>query len=689
MKLAKTAQKDFLFILLLAAAVSLFVSTSSFAQNTRQLTREDPGTDQKRIALVIGNGDYLKVPKLENPVNDATDMAKTLSEVGFEVIFGTDLTLRDLTEKVREFGDRLRAEKGVGLVYYAGHGVQFGGNNYLVPVDAEIPREDEVKYQTLDLNFVLGKMDTANNGLNIVILDACRNNPFARGWSRSAGDGGGGLAQVNAPTGTFIAYATAPNMTASDGEGRNGLYTAELLKQLRMPGLKIEEAFKRVTDAVARKSGEKQVPWTSSSLRGEFYFAGGEGDDSGSAAGSAESALWKEIENSSDETEISGYLARVNNGELPGAFRAIAEVKLNRIRKARAPEQWARIRSAAKELLKFSYVEPTFSEGYARVMLGEADEFGRGGNYGFIDRSGVVVIPPKFSYVGVFSEGKAPASLDGTAYGYIDKSGEMVIAPKYGFAGSFSQGLAPVRTDGGWGYINSSGDMSIPARFGIAREFSEGLAFVREGETSGYIDLGGRMVTDLGKNFIGGSKSSEGLFLYAEDYKWGYLNKAGKPVIPAQYSMALSFSDGWAAVQSTAWGFIDKTGKEVIPAEYTAVNDFSEGRALVVKGGMPIMSRVDGVTSFYTEPRQVGFIDKAGKKIVPLIYSDARPFDQGFAMVSKEKKWGLLDRNGTVVLPIRYDEIWCTVFATDGIFGVTLDEKKGFVDIYGNEYFDF
>jgi formylglycine-generating enzyme required for sulfatase activity len=239
-----------------------------FAQKERQLVQD--GEAEKRIALVIGNGDYAIARKLANPVNDAIDMANTLKGLGFEVVSGTNLSLKQMSDKVREFGDKLKASGGVGLFYYAGHGIQVGGRNYLIPVEADIPREDEVDFNALNLDLILRKMATANNGLNIVILDACRNNPFARSWSRSADEGG--LAQITAPTGTFIAYATAPDRTASDGTGRNGLYTTELLKVLQKPNLKIEEAFKQVTIAVDRTSGGKQIPWTSSSLRGEFYF---------------------------------------------------------------------------------------------------------------------------------------------------------------------------------------------------------------------------------------------------------------------------------------------------------------------------------------------------------------------------------------------------------------------------------
>lgn len=249
---------------------SMFFPMTLTAQN-RQLTKQvEIKREPQRIALVIGNGDYTNARKLANPVNDATDMAKTLKELGFEVISGTNLNLKQMTDKVREFGDTLKVSGGVGLFYYAGHGIQANNKNYLIPVEADISREDEIDFAALNFDIILRKMATANNGLNIVVLDACRNNPFARSWSRSTDDGG--LAQVTAPTGTFIAYATSPDRTASDGDGRNGLYTSQLLKFIKQPNVKIEEAFKGVTIAVDKASGGAQIPWTSSSLRGEFYF---------------------------------------------------------------------------------------------------------------------------------------------------------------------------------------------------------------------------------------------------------------------------------------------------------------------------------------------------------------------------------------------------------------------------------
>ncbi len=242
-------------------------------QLTRQIEREKQtqaaSASGRRLALVIGNAAYRHVPRLTNPVNDANDMAATLKKLGFEVIYGEDQTADQMKRLIKDFGEKLEAG-GKGLFYYAGHGVQLNNKNYLIPVEVERLREQTIEFDAVDVDRVLAEMAAAGNGFNIVILDACRTNPFSRSW-RTVEDG---LASVNAPTGTFIAYATAPKAVASDGSGRNGLYTQELLLQLRNPGLRLEEIFKEVRKEVRKKSNNSQVPWESSSIEGEFYFAG-------------------------------------------------------------------------------------------------------------------------------------------------------------------------------------------------------------------------------------------------------------------------------------------------------------------------------------------------------------------------------------------------------------------------------
>jgi hypothetical protein len=219
-----------------------------------------------KVALIVGNAAYAFSP-LKNPANDATDIAAALRRLGFAVTLKTNASLREMESAIARFGEQLK-KGGVGLFYYAGHGVQVNGINYLIPIGANIVKESDVKYEAMDVGKILDEMSNAANSLNIVILDACRDNPFARSY-RSASRG---LAKMDAPTGTLIAYATAPGSTAIDGDGRNGLYTKHLLGNLAAPGLKIEDVLKRVRVGVMEETKKFQVPWESSSLTGDFYF---------------------------------------------------------------------------------------------------------------------------------------------------------------------------------------------------------------------------------------------------------------------------------------------------------------------------------------------------------------------------------------------------------------------------------
>ncbi|MGA3209409.1 MAG: caspase family protein [Syntrophales bacterium] len=225
---------------------------------------------EQRTALVIGNSAYSSGP-LKNPVNDATDMAATLKKLGFTVTLKRNAKLQEMDEAIEELGNKLK-RGGVGLFYYAGHGVQVNGINYLIPIGPKINKEADVKYHAVDANRILDEMATANNGLNIVILDACRDNPFARSFRNASR----GLAIVSsAPSGTFISYSTSPGNVARDGEGRNSPYTAALMKFIQEPGLTISDVFINVRTKLKKETG--QVPWELSSLEGQFYFVPGKG----------------------------------------------------------------------------------------------------------------------------------------------------------------------------------------------------------------------------------------------------------------------------------------------------------------------------------------------------------------------------------------------------------------------------
>jgi len=229
-----------------------------------------PALAETRVALIVGNGSYDKSAlKLVNPANDAAAMQRALQSAGFQTIVRLNAKRIDFYRAVDQFGALLGGDPhAVGLFYYAGHGVQAGGTNYLIPVDADIQSEADLEAGAFDVDRVLRAMRDAQNDLNIVILDACRDNPLprTRGIER-------GLARMNAPNGTFIAYAAAPDQTAEDGSiGANGIFTGEFIKAMAEPGVPLEQMFKRVIAGVKTDTHGRQQPWSEASVQGDFFF---------------------------------------------------------------------------------------------------------------------------------------------------------------------------------------------------------------------------------------------------------------------------------------------------------------------------------------------------------------------------------------------------------------------------------
>ena len=272
----------------------------------------------QRIALVIGNAAYPNIP-LANPVNDARLIATALRGQGFDVIETLDAGENAMKLAIKDFGNRLKAAQGaaIGLLYYAGHGVQVQGENYLIPVDAQIEDEGDVDIYAINANAILRTLEDARNGLNIVILDACRNNPFTRSFRAATR----GLATMSAPTGTLIAYSTSPGSVALDGNGVNSPYTAALATAIGDPGVPIEKVFKNVRDVVLAETQGKQTPWEASSLTGpDLYLAGGATTPITPPADDRafELAFWDAIKDSDRPADFDDYLMRFPNGTFAG-----------------------------------------------------------------------------------------------------------------------------------------------------------------------------------------------------------------------------------------------------------------------------------------------------------------------------------------------------------------------------------
>ena len=307
---------------------------------------------QQRVALVIGNATYQELP-LKNPVNDARAVAKRLSGLGFEVIKLENANRGEMEDAIADFEERL-GPGNAGLFYYAGHGLQVRGQNYLVPVDAVIESESRVRTQAVPLSHVTSAMNYAESRINFILLDACRNNPF----ERSMRGGSRGLAAVDAAAGTLVSYATAPGSVAADGDGENGVYTGALLKALDRPGLTAEQVFKEVRKEVSRVTRRKQTPWESSSLTGDFYFnkraagsaantplapAAGSGASRGLSEETAiELMFWETVVDSKNPAMFKEYLEQYPQGR----FARLAELKLSSARKQPASTVQSKPRAA-------------------------------------------------------------------------------------------------------------------------------------------------------------------------------------------------------------------------------------------------------------------------------------------------------------------------------------------------------
>jgi hypothetical protein len=271
----------YLLKLVTAGAMTLCISLTIGSAQQPQTREGQSGLDgcprpnsQKRLALVLGNSAYRFASPLRNPVNDASLLAATLKELGFSLIGDkaqVNLGKAATEELIRSFGQCLGAqEKGVGLFFYAGHALQIRGENFLIPVDADIQRETDVKFRAIDINLVLDAMGEAQNGLNLIILDSCRNNPFPSS-SRSPQRGLAAMKE-KLPNDTLIAYSAAPGEVALDGQGTNSPYTEELAQQMKGPCDGLAQTFERVTRGVSARTSRQQKPWVSYSVERPFCF---------------------------------------------------------------------------------------------------------------------------------------------------------------------------------------------------------------------------------------------------------------------------------------------------------------------------------------------------------------------------------------------------------------------------------
>jgi hypothetical protein len=296
-----------------------------------------PAHAEKRVALVIGNSAYKHTAELHNPKNDAADMADALRRLGFEVLDGRDMDKRGMERLIRQFGLKLSGAD-LALFFYAGHGVQLSGQNYLLPVDARLASEGDADFETIGLNLVLKQMEREAK-TSIVLLDACRDNPLARNLARSMGTRsaqiGTGLAEVKTGIGTLIGYSTQPGNVALDGAGRNSPYADALLRHIEAPGRDVSGVLIAVRNDVLRATDGKQVPWEHTSLTGQVYLKIEAAAPSSGALPQAtqprsydrelEISFWNSVKDSKSPAIIETYLQRYPSGTFAGLARAMIQ----------------------------------------------------------------------------------------------------------------------------------------------------------------------------------------------------------------------------------------------------------------------------------------------------------------------------------------------------------------------------
>jgi hypothetical protein len=304
-----------------------------------------PAMAEKRLALIIGNSAYRHSGELDNPSHDAQLIASVLRRAGFETTVRIDAERKAMKEAFRAYANDIRAagKDAVGFFYYAGHGTQVNGVNYLLPVDANIENESQVESEAISASGLMAQLEGAGNRMNIVILDSCRNNPFKRGYRAQVR----GLAPMHAPASTLIGYSTQPGNVALDGSAGYSPYAIALHRAIREPGQTLEQTFKRARLEVNQATDGKQIPWEESSLFGDFYFfpEGAKADITPAAgdiiAVSEEARLWKDIRQSRDPESFRGYLDKHPSG----TFALLATDRLERLRELAAAKPDPEVRS--------------------------------------------------------------------------------------------------------------------------------------------------------------------------------------------------------------------------------------------------------------------------------------------------------------------------------------------------------
>ncbi len=700
-----------LAFLLICSALStpprLFSQTQTGGKgaNVRAVNRLP--SKEKRWALVIGVSKYedSNITPLPGANNDAKALHDALRDyAGFDerqiILLTTDETKERQPTKnniLRLLGNLSGTvpRDGLLLVAFSGHGIERQNQAFLLPSDT--PYNDNLRVlerTALSVqNDVKELIRDTGVGQVVILLDACRNDP-ANGRSDSdnplteAYKKGFSFDVRNKEVEAFATlYATSIGERAYEyaREGK-GYFTWAFIE-----GLKGDAANERgeVTLGGLVRYVEKYVPQqvridlgggrvqrpfsVIEGYRAEELVLGIAGSKNASLSPTSsserktgEQLYWGDVEKRGTVAAYESYMSAYPNGE----FERVAKLRLGHLK-------WEIFKPIAQGLVKYAFVEE-LRDGLARAGFVVGDK----SYIRALDKTGKEAFRSRYNNVSSFSEGLSTVTrvFEGNVHkqGVVDKTGKEIVPPKYDRIYHFQGGLAPVSSGDKWGFIDRTGQEVIPIKYQRATNFSGARAAVSlDGKKWGLINRIGEEVTPFIYDHI--REASEGLWEARLNGKAGFLDTAGDEVIPFIFDEAQDFKEGVAAVvRDGKLGFIDRAGKEVIPIKFPRVANwifhytFSEGLAVVELNG------------------KYGFINRTGEEVIPPVYEWAYTFERGLAQVKLNGKWGFIDRTGKVVIPIKYDdEPWCRAFYEDGFIGVVLNDGRGFVDVYGNEHFDF
>lgn len=603
----------------------------------------------KRWALIIGVNNF----GLKGAVNDARALKNVLVKyAGFPddqvVLLTTDNaeawpTQRNILIELDNLSRRMPAD-GLLLFSFSGHGKTVQNNAYLIPSDGRLTK---VKRLLMDFSIDVNRIKEAIEEMKIkqvlMFIDACRDR--IEGPERGGG---------NEPL-------TPVMSRAFDVDNENVEAFATLYAT-------------RVGESAYEYYDDQTKEW-----RGYFGKALEDALSGGAANDKGEITLAALIKYLEDWIPASSYR---NEGIKQTPWSNSSGYRNAELVLALAPRPvvWSSLGGLAKKLMKYDFVGH-YSEDLAPVELKD--------KWGFINRSGAVVVSLKYDSVYSHIEGLAPVGLN-EKWGFIDDAGRERVPLKYDEVYSFHDGLAAVRLKEKWGFIDKAGKVVIPINYDYVNSFSEGLAGVGSNEKYGFVDRSGTVVIPL--KYIDVSDFAGGLAAVSPGPypSWEFIDSSGNVVLTG-YDSARNFAEGFVQVGTESehkpyktgfqiiykWGFINRSGKAITENKYDETSPFSEGRAVVVKDG------------------KQGFIDTSGNEIIPLRYDvdecgcDCSSFSDGIAKVTLNKKVGFIDLKGREVISPKYDKVWCWTFKSDGFIGVELNGKKGFVDVRGNEFWNF